>query len=120
MYCYSDWGTSDSLRSMTANIFRYNGAPIRGKSKLQKSLAFSTAGYYSASLGAAEVIYLRHLLRDMGFEPKLPTPGYEDNTVTACIEWNNNVVGGREQVKHIDIRKHFAHESAQVWHLRVY
>jgi hypothetical protein len=33
---------------------------------------------------------------------------YEDNT--ACIEWGNNVIGGRERAHHIDIRKHFAHE----------
>ncbi len=33
---------------------------------------------------------------------------YEDNT--ASIEWGNNVIGGRERAKHIDIRKHFAHE----------
>ncbi len=33
---------------------------------------------------------------------------YEDNT--ACIEWGNNVIGGRERAKQIDIRKHLAHE----------
>ena len=36
---------------------------------------------------------------------------YEDNTV--CIEWRNHVTGGRERAKHIDIRKHFAHEVVQ-------
>jgi hypothetical protein len=36
---------------------------------------------------------------------------YEDNT--ACIEWGNNVIGRRERAKHIDIRKHFAHEVIQ-------
>ena len=40
-----------------------------------------------------------------------PTPVYDDNT--ACIEWGNNVIGGRERAKHIDIRKHFAHEVIQ-------
>ena len=66
-YCYADWGTSNSRRCITSNIFRYNGAPIAWKSKLQKSVALSIAEaeYYSASLGAAEVIYLRQLLRDM-------------------------------------------------------
>ena len=34
---------------------------------------------------------------------------YEDNN--ACIEWSNNVIVGRERAKHIDIRKHFAHEA---------
>ena len=68
-YRDADWGTSDSRRSITGNIFRYNGAPIAWKSKLQKSVALSTAEaeYYSASPGAVEVIYLRQLLRNMGF-----------------------------------------------------
>ena len=41
---------------------------------------------------------------------------YEDNT--ARIEWTNNVIGGRERAP-IDIRKHFAHEAAQIGHLRL-
>ena len=66
-FCYADWGTSDSRRSITGNICRYNGAPIAWKSKLPKSVALSTAEaeYYLASLGTVEVIYLRQLLRDM-------------------------------------------------------
>ena len=66
-YCDADWGTSDNRRSITGNIFRYNGAPIAWKSKLQKSVALSTAEaeYCSASLGAVEVTYLRQLLWDM-------------------------------------------------------
>ena len=64
-----------------------------------------------------EVIYLRQLLRDMGFGPTSPTRVYEDNT--ACIEWTINVIGGRERAKHMDIRKHFAHEAAHIGHLRL-
>ena len=75
------------------------------------------AEYYSASLGTVEVIYLRQLLLDMGFGPTSPTPVYEDDNV--CIEWTNNVIGGRERAKHINIRKHFAHEAALLGHLRL-
>ncbi len=32
---------------------------------------------------------------------------YEDNT--ACIEWGNNIIVAND-ARHIDIRKHFAHE----------
>ncbi len=39
----------------------------------------------------------------------------EDNM--ACIEWGNNVIGGRERAKHIDIRKHFAQEAIKNGHL---
>ena len=37
----------------------------------------------------------------------------------ACIEWGNNVIGGRERAKHIDIRKHFAHEVIQNGEMRL-
>jgi hypothetical protein len=55
----------------------------------------------------------------MGFAPKKWTPVYEENN--AFIEWGNNVVGGRERAtrKHIDIRRHFAHEAIQNGHLRL-
>ena len=48
------------------------------------------------------------------------TPVFEDNT--ACIEWSNRagVMGGRERDKHIDIRKHFAHEAVQNRHMRLH
>ena len=70
-----------------------------------------------ALLGAVEVIYLCQLLMDMGFESKSPTPVHEDNP--ACIEWTNNVIGGRERAKHIDIPKHFVYEAALLGHLHL-
>ena len=42
---------------------------------------------------------------------------YEDNI--ACIKWTNSVIGGRGCAKQIDIRKHFAHEAAQLGYLRL-
>jgi hypothetical protein len=53
----------------------------------------------------------------MGFAPTGYTPVYEDNT--ACIEWSNNVIGGRERAKHIDISMQFAHGAIQNGHLRL-
>jgi hypothetical protein len=38
---------------------------------------------------------------------------------TACIEWENNVIGGREHAKHIAIRKHFAHEVIQNGYMKL-
>ena len=118
-YCDSDWANSVSRRSTTGNVFLYNRAPISWKSKLQKTIALSTAEaeYYSASTAAVEVIYLRYLLKSMKFAQPTWTPVYEDNN--ACIEWSNNIIGGRERAKHIDIRKHFAHEAVRNGHLRL-
>ncbi len=36
-----------------------------------------------------------------------------------CIEWGNNIIGGRERTKHIDLRKHFAHEIIQNGEMRL-
>ena len=41
---------------------------------------------------------------------------FEDNN--ACIEWSNNVIGGRERAKHVDIRKHFVDEAVETGLLR--
>jgi hypothetical protein len=88
---------------------------------MQKTIALSTAEaeYYSASEIAVEleIIYLRNLIRNMGFHQDDDTPVYEDNT--ACIEWGNHIIGDRERAKHIDIRKHFAHEAIQNRHMRL-
>ncbi len=80
------------------------------RSKMQKtvSLSIAEAEYYAASEMGIEILYLRNLLGTMGFTQKPDTPVYEDNT--ACIEWGNHIISGRERAKHIDIRKHFAHE----------
>ena len=53
----------------------------------------------------------------MGFKQGSWTPVYEDNT--ACIEWSNHVIGGRERAKHIDIRKYYAHDAVQNGYLRL-
>ena len=116
----SDWGNSVSRRSTTGLVVRFNRAPVLWRSKMQKTVALSTAEaeYYSASEMAVEVIYLRNLLGNMRLGQVNHTPVYEDNT--ACIEWSNHVMGGRERAKHIDIRKHFAHEAVQNGYMRLY
>jgi hypothetical protein len=118
-YADSDWGNSSSRRSTSGNLMLYNKSPIMWRSKMQKTTALSTAEaeYYSASAAGVDVLYLRNLLERLGFAQKDPTQVFEDNT--ACIEWGNNVIGGRERAKHIDIRKHFAHEVIQNGNMRL-
>ncbi len=58
-------------------------------------------------------MYIRKLLDQLGSTQQSPTPVYEDNMT--CIEWGNNIMGRRERAKHIDIRKHFAHEVIPEW-----
>jgi hypothetical protein len=119
-YTYSDWGNSLSRRSTTGLMTRYNYGPVLWRSKMQKSVALSSAEAenYSASEMAIEIIYLRTLLANMQLRQADYTPVFEDNA--ECIEWANHLVGGRERAKHIDIRKHFAHKAVQNGHMRVY
>ena len=81
------------------------------------SLSSAEAEYYSASEMAVEIIYLRNLLSSMRLQGDDDTQVFEDNT--ACIEWSDHVMGGRERAKHIDIRKHFAHEVIQRQEMRL-
>ena len=89
------------------------------KSKMQTTVSLSTAEaeYHSASEMAIEVLYLRNLLANMGFEQAPDTPVYENNA--ACIESGNHVIGGRERARHIDIRKNFADEMIQNRQMRL-
>ena len=107
----ADWVNSEIRRSTTGMMTRYNKGIIYWKSKMQKTVSLSTAEaeYYAASEMAIEVIYLRNLLANMGF---LRSP-------TRRCEWGNHVIGGRERDKHIDIRKHFAHEVNQNQEMRL-
>ncbi len=59
---------------------------------MQKTIALSIAEaeYYSASEIAAEIIYLRNLIRNLGLPPEDNTPVYDDNT--ACIERGNHIM----------------------------
>ena len=47
----------------------------------------------------------------MGFPKEPNTQLYEVNT--ACINWGDHVIGGRERAKHIDICKKFMHKVNQ-------
>jgi hypothetical protein len=104
----------------TGLVARYNRASSFLCSKMQKTVALSTAEaeYYSASEMAVEVIYLRNLLGNMRLGQINHTPVYEENS--ACIEWSNQIIGERERAKHIDFRKHFAHEAVQNGYMRLY
>ena len=57
----------------------------------------------AGSKAAQDAVYLRHLLKDLGFEQKEPTILYEDNE--GCVFFSQDPVS-RERTRHIDIRRH--------------
>ncbi len=108
-YADADWGNSSSRWLTSSIVMLYNKSLIMWKSKMQKTTAHSTAE--AKYIGGWLRGLVSHRLHSLRFTQKRPTPMYEDNT--ACIECDNNVISGRERAKHINIRKHFAHEVIQ-------
>ena len=106
-YSDSDWaGDLDKRRSRTGYAVFMGDYPVIWCSKLQVSVALSSteAEYMALSSTTQEVLWLRKLLKELGFTQQHPTVIYEDNK--SCIDIAStfkNTSGS----KHIDIRHHF-------------
>jgi hypothetical protein len=112
LYGYSDadWGGDpDTRRSTTGYVFMLAGAIISWNSKLQPTVALSSAEaeYMAACACVQEAIYLRQLLGDLGYEQEEPTIIYEDNQ--GCIALAQNPIMHKRS-KHIAIKHHFVRE----------
>lgn len=112
-FCDADYaGDEDTRRSTTAYIFMLGGAAISWASKLQLTVALSSAEaeYMALSAGVQEAIHLRQLMADLGFPQREPTIIYEDNQ--GCIALSENPVM-HKRTKHIDVRHHFIRERLE-------
>jgi len=71
-------GGKETGRSTAACVFMLNGGPTSWASKLQQTVATSTAEaeHVAASAAAQEAVPLRQLLCDLGFEQKEATTIY--------------------------------------------
>ena len=108
----ADWGSDkDTRRSTTGYVFRFGGAAISWSSKMQPTIAISTAeaGYMAACTATQEAVHLRLLLTELGMPPEC-TVIFEDNQ--PCIHIATNAVTSTRS-KHIDIRFHFVRERIQ-------
>ena len=113
-YCDADWaGDVDTRRSTTAHVFMLAGACVSWASKLQPTVALSSAEaeYMALCTGVQEAIHLRNLLGDLDYWQREPTPIYEDNQ--ACIAMSSNPTINHKRSKHIDIRYHFTRERVE-------
>jgi hypothetical protein len=109
-YCDADFaGDVDTRRSTTAYVFVLNGGAISWSSKLQATVAVSTAEaeYMSAASAVKEALWLRKLMVDFGFDYTAPVLISCDNQAALKL-LVNPVVSARS--KHIDVLHHFARE----------
>ena len=115
LVCYSDAdyaANTDTRRSTTGYVNLMNGGPVTWCSRSQESIATSTveAEYVAAAEACKEVIWLRRLLTDIGFEQKGSTVLYCDNQGAIAVSSNPE---HHKRTKHIDVRFHLIREKQE-------
>ena len=109
-YVDADWATNpDDRRSVTGYIFFLAGGPISWSTQRQKTTALSSteSEYMALSAAVQEAIWLRGMLKDLGFEQSKCTIIFQDNQSSIKLAKNPEM---HQRTKHIDIRHHFVRE----------
>jgi hypothetical protein len=99
----------DSRRSVGGYVFDITSGLVPWASKQQPTVALSTteAEYMAASNATKEAIWLRILLKDLGFPQVSTTTLHADNL--GCISLTNGTIT-HSRAKHINICHHFIRE----------
>ena len=89
-YCDSDYANDpgqEGHRSVTGYCFSLGSGAVSWSSKKQKTLADSTcaAEYMAASEAGRELVWLRTLLRELGFGSSVPTPLLCNNSAAVVL-----------------------------------
>jgi hypothetical protein len=108
----ADWaGCHDTRRSTTGYLFKINNSPIVWSSKRQQTVSTSTveAEYIAITEAAKEALWLRNLLKELGFENIVTeaTVLHTDNQGAIRLAINPST---HQRTKHIDIRHHLIRE----------
>ena len=110
-YCDADYaGDLSTRRSTTGYVFVLNGGAVTWNSKLQVTVAVSTAEaeYMSASSCVKEALWLRMLLVEFNLLHGAVCIHTDNQAALALIK--NPLTSQR--AKHIDVQYHFARERA--------
>jgi hypothetical protein len=107
-YSDSDWGTDiETRKSTTGYVYLMSGGAVSWKSKLQPTVALSSADaeYMALSASTQEALYLRMLCSDLHISCEdLPTVIHADNQSAMAMANNPTMTAAN---KHINIRHHF-------------
>ena len=109
---------STTRRSTSGYAFMLGGAAVAWKSHRQGLVTRSTteAEYVALSEAAAEAIFLRALLEELGDDVTSAVTIYEDNAPAIFVAENTTVSG---RTKHIDVHYHYIREQIIAGRLRV-
>ncbi|PRQ43270.1 putative RNA-directed DNA polymerase [Rosa chinensis] len=107
----ADWAGNITDRRSTSGYFTFVGGNlVTWKSKKQKVVARSSAEaeYRGMAHGVCELLWLRNLLRDLGFKLESTMQLYCDNK--AAIDISQNPVQ-HDRTKHVEVDRHFIKEK---------
>lgn len=99
----------DTAKSTTGVIILLSSTPVSWFSKKQSIVAQSIAEseYVAACRASRKVTYLRHLLTELGFQPKGPTPLRVDNQSAIKMSQATNL---GPKTRHIAVRYHYVRD----------
>ena len=100
----------ETRKSVTGYVVKLGECTIAWKSRKQAvvSLSSAEAEYIALSEVTRIVVWLRGILKEIGFEQEEPTVIYEDNN--SCIFMAENEENS-ERSKHIDVKYHYIREQ---------
>ncbi|CAL8157464.1 unnamed protein product [Prunus armeniaca] len=108
-YTDVDWaGSVTNRRSMSGYFTFVGGNLVTWRSKKQKVVSRSSAEYRGMAQGVCELLWLRRLLRDLGFGPQKPMDLYCDNKAAIAIAHNPMQ---HDRTKHVEVDRHFVKEK---------
>ncbi|CAL8152275.1 unnamed protein product [Prunus armeniaca] len=110
-YTDADWADLVTNRHSASGYFTFVGGNlVTWRSKKQKVVSRSSAEaeYRGMAQGVCELLWLRRLLRDLGFGPQKPMDLYCDNK--AAITIAHNPVQ-HDRTKHVEVDRHFVKEK---------
>ena len=99
-------GCVDTRRSMSGYIVKIGSTAVAWQCKRQACVALSSceSEYVACCLCARQVVWMRRLLAELGFEQKHPTVIYSDNEAARML--SENPVQ-HDRTKHIDNQYHY-------------
>ena len=112
-YTNVDWaGPADDRRSTVGYFTFVRGNLITWRSRKQQVVARSSAEaeFREMAVGTCELLWIRSLLKDIGYEQKDAMKLYCGNKL--AIEIANNLIQ-HDRTKHVKIDKHFIKEKIE-------